>query len=197
MTSASTRPRYSASGAWVSRARRGFRTTTVSTSGSASSTSSTPTGTTPNTSGETNQRDAERQPERRRREYASDLFAREALHFIDRHRYQPFFLYFTPTVPHAKFEGPDLGPYAGEAWPEEAKNYAAMVDAHGLVRRAHLGQVEGNRAGGEHAACFSPATTAGSSTTSRSGPWDRCGRARAPSMRAARAFRRSRAGPAR
>ena len=62
-----------------------------------------------------------------RREYASDLFAREALHFIDRHRYQPFFLYFTPTVPHARFEGPDLGPYAGEAWPEEAKNYAAMV----------------------------------------------------------------------
>lgn len=62
-----------------------------------------------------------------RREYASDLFCREALHFIDRHRYQPFFLYFTPTVPHAKFEAPDLGPYAKESWPEDAKNYAAMV----------------------------------------------------------------------
>ncbi|HUQ91920.1 MAG TPA: arylsulfatase [Bryobacteraceae bacterium] len=62
-----------------------------------------------------------------RREYASDLFCREALHFIDRRRYQPFFLYFTPTVPHAKFEAPDLGPYAKEAWPDEAKNYAAMV----------------------------------------------------------------------
>ncbi|MBK9170752.1 MAG: arylsulfatase [Bryobacterales bacterium] len=62
-----------------------------------------------------------------RREYASDLFEREALYFIDRHRYEPFFLYFTPTVPHAKFEVPDLGPYANEPWPEEAKNYAAMV----------------------------------------------------------------------
>jgi arylsulfatase A-like enzyme len=63
----------------------------------------------------------------RRREYASDLFAREALYFIDRHRYEPFFLYFTPTVPHAKFETPDLGPYASQSWPEAAKNYAAMV----------------------------------------------------------------------
>jgi arylsulfatase A-like enzyme len=62
-----------------------------------------------------------------RREYASDLFCREALYFIDRHRYQPFFLYFTPTVPHAKFESPELGPYAKESWPDDAKNYAAMV----------------------------------------------------------------------
>lgn len=61
------------------------------------------------------------------REYASDLMAREALYFIDRHRYRPFFLYFTPTVPHAKFEAPDLGPYAKQPWPDDAKNYAAMV----------------------------------------------------------------------
>jgi len=61
------------------------------------------------------------------REYASDLFCREALYFIDRHRYQPFFLYFTPTVPHAQFEAPELGPYAKESWPDDAKNYAAMV----------------------------------------------------------------------
>jgi arylsulfatase A-like enzyme len=62
-----------------------------------------------------------------RREYASDLFLREALYFIDRHRYEPFFLYFTPTTPHAKFEAPDLGEYANQSWPDEAKNYAAMV----------------------------------------------------------------------
>jgi arylsulfatase A-like enzyme len=63
----------------------------------------------------------------RNREYASDLMAREALYFIERNRYRPFFLYFTPTVPHAKFEAPELGPYAKEPWPEDAKNYAAMV----------------------------------------------------------------------
>lgn len=62
-----------------------------------------------------------------RREYASDLFAREALYFIDRHRYEPFFLYFTPTVPHAKYEAPELGDYARQSWPEESKHYAAMV----------------------------------------------------------------------
>jgi arylsulfatase A-like enzyme len=62
-----------------------------------------------------------------RREYASDLFLREALYFIDRHRYDPFFLYFTPTVPHARFEAPDMGAYANQPWPEEAKYYAAMV----------------------------------------------------------------------
>lgn len=62
-----------------------------------------------------------------RREYASDLFLREALYFIERRRYQPFFLYFTPTVPHAEFVAPDLGAYAKEPWPEEAKHYAAMV----------------------------------------------------------------------
>jgi arylsulfatase A-like enzyme len=62
-----------------------------------------------------------------KREYASDLFLREALHFIDRHRYEPFFLYFTPTIPHAAFESPELGEYAGQPWPEEHKHYAAMV----------------------------------------------------------------------
>jgi arylsulfatase A-like enzyme len=62
-----------------------------------------------------------------RREYASDLFEREALYFIERHRYEPFFLYFTPTVPHARFEAPALGAYANESWPDDAKNYAAMV----------------------------------------------------------------------
>ncbi len=63
----------------------------------------------------------------RRREYASDLFAREALYFIERHMYEPFFLYFTPTVPHGRYEAPSQGVYANEPWPEEARNYAAMV----------------------------------------------------------------------
>jgi arylsulfatase A-like enzyme len=63
----------------------------------------------------------------RNREYASDLMAREALYFIERNQYRPFFLYFTPTIPHAKFEAPELGPYATESWPDDAKNYAAMV----------------------------------------------------------------------
>ncbi|MCC6586172.1 MAG: arylsulfatase [Bryobacterales bacterium] len=64
---------------------------------------------------------------RQKREYASDLFLREALHFIDRHRYEPFFLYFTPTIPHQEFDAPELGAYENQPWPDEARNYAAMV----------------------------------------------------------------------
>ncbi len=61
------------------------------------------------------------------REYASDLMVREALYFIDRHRYEPFFLYFTPTIPHAEIKAPELGEYATKPWSDEAKHYAAMV----------------------------------------------------------------------
>ena len=62
-----------------------------------------------------------------RREYSSDLFTREALYFIDRHRYQRFFLYLPYTVPHARNEVPSLEPYTGEPWSEQEKTYAAMV----------------------------------------------------------------------
>ncbi len=61
------------------------------------------------------------------REYACDLFTREALYFIDRHRYEPFFLYLPYTVPHARLQVPSLEPYAGENWSEQEKTYAAMV----------------------------------------------------------------------
>jgi arylsulfatase A-like enzyme len=62
-----------------------------------------------------------------RREYACDLFTREALYFIDRHRYEPFFLYVPYTVPHQRVEVPSLEPYTKENWPEREKTYAAMV----------------------------------------------------------------------
>ncbi|MGH9627289.1 MAG: arylsulfatase, partial [Bryobacteraceae bacterium] len=62
-----------------------------------------------------------------RKEYASDLFLREALYFIDRHTYEPFFLYLPFTVPHGRLEAPDLAPYENESWPEQEKTYAAMV----------------------------------------------------------------------
>ena len=70
----------------------------------------------------------------RRVDYSHDLFAREALEFVDRHARQPFFLYLAFTIPHANDEArakgmevPDYGPYAAEPWPEPAKGYAAMV----------------------------------------------------------------------
>lgn len=59
--------------------------------------------------------------------YATDLFALEALAFIKRHRDKPFYLYFTPTTPHAPHDAPDLGEYKDKPWKPEHKAYAAMV----------------------------------------------------------------------
>jgi arylsulfatase A-like enzyme len=68
-------------------------------------------------------------------QYSDDLFADEAIKFLDGHKDQPFFLYLPFTIPHANNEGkqnglevPDDGPYAEEKdWPVNARHYAAMV----------------------------------------------------------------------
>ncbi len=59
--------------------------------------------------------------------YSHDLFTDFALDFVKRHRERSFFLYLAFTVPHEKWEVPDQGAYATKDWPENAKNYAAMV----------------------------------------------------------------------
>ncbi len=73
----------------------------------------------------------------KKRQYSHDLFTREALNFIRRHRQQPFFLYLAYTIPHANnelgretgngMEVPSDRPYDTEPWPQQQKNYAAMV----------------------------------------------------------------------
>lgn len=70
----------------------------------------------------------------RRVAYSHDLFAAEALQFIERHRDEPFFLYLALTIPHANNEArdagmevPSYGPYANEDWPEAQKGHAAMI----------------------------------------------------------------------
>jgi arylsulfatase A-like enzyme len=73
-------------------------------------------------------------------EFAGDLFAEEALDFIEaatNRINQPFFLYFAPVVPHANnerkralgngMEVPDFGPYADEPWDDPLKGHAAMI----------------------------------------------------------------------
>jgi arylsulfatase A-like enzyme len=63
----------------------------------------------------------------RREQYSHDLLTGFALNFIRAHRDEPFFLYVPYTIPHAAHEVPDLGDYAGKEWPDEARQYAAMV----------------------------------------------------------------------
>jgi arylsulfatase A-like enzyme len=69
--------------------------------------------------------------------YAGDLFAQEALQFIDQNKAQPFFLYLSLVVPHANNERnralgngaevPDFGPYKEKPWSDQLKGHAAMI----------------------------------------------------------------------
>ena len=70
----------------------------------------------------------------KRVQYSHDLFAEEALAFVERNKSNPFFLYLTFTIPHANNEAKDKGmevpslePYEGRDWPEPQKGHAAMI----------------------------------------------------------------------
>jgi arylsulfatase A-like enzyme len=67
-------------------------------------------------------------------EYSHDLFATEALKFLEANKQKPFFLYLALTIPHANNEAgkkgmevPDFGGYADLDWPEPQKGHAAMI----------------------------------------------------------------------
>lgn len=69
--------------------------------------------------------------------FADDLFAEESLKFVNENRDRPFFLYWSPVIPHANNERarllgdgaqvPDYGPYADKDWPPQDKGQAAMI----------------------------------------------------------------------
>ncbi len=67
-------------------------------------------------------------------EYSADLITAEALKWVEQHKDGPFFLYYSPTLPHANNEGgkngmevPGLGQYADTDWPPQQKAHAAMI----------------------------------------------------------------------
>lgn len=69
--------------------------------------------------------------------FADDLIADEVLKFVSHHQQKPFFVYWSPILPHANNERattkgngaqvPDFGPYAGRDWSEQDKGHAAMI----------------------------------------------------------------------
>jgi arylsulfatase A-like enzyme len=66
--------------------------------------------------------------------YTHDLFTREALDLVGRAGERPFFLLLAYTLPHANNERGAQGmevatdaPYSSEPWPQQERNYAAMV----------------------------------------------------------------------
>lgn len=66
--------------------------------------------------------------------YTHDLLMSEALEWLSVKRDEPFFLYLPITIPHANNEAspeglqvPSAEPYNGENWPQQEKNFAAMI----------------------------------------------------------------------
>ena len=59
--------------------------------------------------------------------YSHDLMTDEALKFLDDTQGNPFFLYLPYTIPHTKFQVPDLGQYKDKPWKENHKIQAAMI----------------------------------------------------------------------
>jgi arylsulfatase A-like enzyme len=70
----------------------------------------------------------------KRTQYSHDLFAEEALRFVEKNKDKTFFLYLAFTIPHANNEAGKLGmevpsdePYTKEPWPQAQRNHAAMI----------------------------------------------------------------------
>ncbi len=64
------------------------------------------------------------------KQYVHDMFTDFALDFIRRHgsNEAPFFLYLPYTVPHARWQIPELAPYTeAQDWTQEQKVYASML----------------------------------------------------------------------
>ncbi|MDL5050981.1 arylsulfatase [Oscillatoria amoena NRMC-F 0135] len=74
--------------------------------------------------------DVDRSGEKRVRtggQYSADLIAEENCRWLQENVKKQFFCYATWTLPHGRFEIPDLGLYKDKDWPEKYKIYAAMI----------------------------------------------------------------------
>lgn len=64
----------------------------------------------------------------RQEAYSHHLFVEKTMQFLaESTPAQPFFLYLPYTIPHGKHVIPDNSQYAGKDWPEQFRNYAAMI----------------------------------------------------------------------
>ena len=60
-------------------------------------------------------------------DYSHTRIANETLKFIEENKDRPFFCYAAWTPPHDEWVIPDNAPFSEKPWPEEIRNYAAMV----------------------------------------------------------------------
>ena len=61
------------------------------------------------------------------RDWIHDHMTDFCLDFIKDNRERPFFLYAAYTIPHGRYEIDSDAPYSDKDWPQDVKNYAAMV----------------------------------------------------------------------
>jgi len=59
--------------------------------------------------------------------YSQNPISDETLKFVTANKDNPFFLYYSVTLPHGTFQIDHQGIYKDKPWTEEQKNYAAMV----------------------------------------------------------------------
>jgi len=62
-----------------------------------------------------------------KKQYSHDVIAEAAMGFIRANKDKPLFLYLPYTLPHGKYVVPDDAPYSKEPWPQQHRNYAAMI----------------------------------------------------------------------
>lgn len=60
-------------------------------------------------------------------DWIHDQFTDFSLDFIRDNKDKPFFLYLAYTIPHGRYEIASDKPYSDKDWPEDVRNYAAMV----------------------------------------------------------------------
>ncbi len=63
----------------------------------------------------------------KRETYSHDLITAFALDFVVRHQKERFFLYLPYTIPHAKYEIPELWPGVKASWTRDEKVHASMI----------------------------------------------------------------------
>jgi arylsulfatase A len=64
---------------------------------------------------------------RKKGTYSAQLIAERMERFVEKHHQRPFFLYASPTLPHALIHPPTDAPYTNEPWTKRQRDYAAMV----------------------------------------------------------------------
>lgn len=76
------------------------------------------------------------------KEYAQDLFIKAALQFVRESRDRPFFLYFTPTIPHLALQVPEdsLAEYRGK-WDDPPYEGKKGYRAHPTPRAAYAAMI--------------------------------------------------------